>query len=596
VDSNRSRSVFQSIRALFGAGTAGGLSDGELLDRFTAGDGEGAELAFARLVERHGPMVLRVCRSVLRDVHDAEDAFQATFLILALKAGSVRRRDSLTAWLSSVAYNVAATARTSAARRREHEWKAGLARPLAVAEADHDDGGRAIHEELRRLPERYRSVLVLCCLEGLTQQQAAVQLGWPLGTVQSRLARGRRRLCARLARRGVTPAGAVPFPPSGPEATQAQVILPMALSSSTVRLALTIGAARDLAPGVAPVAVIRLVQREVGTMFVNKAGTTSIAAVLAAGMIAAGAALHAYQANPPGPADKVATKPQAAAVDGPDGLPTASGEAHKITVTTLQSKAVTITQSFVCQINSHHHIEVRAPQAGYLEAIPIREGQAVKRDDLLFRVRPLEHKEKPGAENEDKEIFIKAPFDGMVNRLPHQLGSLVQKNETLTTLFDNSLMWVYFNVPEKYYLEYMANRKQHEKEDKIQLVLANGNKYDRPGKLGAIGATFNNESGNIPFRADFPNPDGLLRHGQTGTLLISRVQDDAIVIPQRATFEILDKRYVYVVDKDDVAHRREFVIQDELEDLFVVKSGVGVGDKVVTEGVRRVRDGEKVEY
>ena len=90
-------------------------------------------------------------------------------------------------------------------------------------------------------------------------------------------------------------------------------------------------------------------------------------------------------------------------------------------------------------------------------------------------------------------------------------------------------------------------------------MLANGNKFQQIGKIGAIEAEFNNETGNIPFRADFPNPDGLLRHGQTGTVLIRRVLKDAIVIPQRATFEVLDKRYVYVVDKDDVVHQREIV-------------------------------------
>ena len=156
---------------------------------------------------------------------------------------------------------------------------------------------------------------------------------------------------------------------------------------------------------------------------------------------------------------------------------------------------------------------------------------------------------------------VKAPFDGIVDRLHHQQGSLVQEGEILTTLSDNSVMWVYFNVPEARYLEYMANLKQHKEDLKIELMLANGNKFDQLGKIGAIEADFNNENGNIPFRADFPNPDRLLRHGQTGTVLISRVQNDAIVIPQRATFEVLQKRYVYVVDKDDVAHQREIAIR-----------------------------------
>ena len=132
----------------------------------------------------------------LNDVHDAEDAFQATFLILALKAGSIRGRESLASWLYSVAYNVAATARSSAARRRSHERKAGQTRSLLRYRKCPDDLGPVIHEELDRIPERYRSVLVLCYLEGRTQHQAARQLGWPVGTVQSRLARGRERLRA----------------------------------------------------------------------------------------------------------------------------------------------------------------------------------------------------------------------------------------------------------------------------------------------------------------------------------------------------------------------------------------------------------------
>ena len=127
-------------------------------------------------------------------------------------------------------------------------------------------------------------------------------------------------------------------------------------------------------------------------------------------------------------------------------------------------------------------------------------------------------------------------------------------------------------------------------------MLANGDKFQQTGKIGAIEADFNNETGNIPFRADFPNPDGLLRHGQTGNVLIHRRLNDAIVIPQRATFEILDKRYVYVVGKDDVVHQREIVVQNELDDIFVIKNGLDVNDKIVLEGVRQVRDGEKVEY
>ena len=137
---------------------------------------------------------------------------------------------------------------------------------------------------------------------------------------------------------------------------------------------------------------------------------------------------------------------------------------------------------------------------------------------------------------------------------------------------------------------------QGKQDQKIELMLANGNKFPQTGKIGAIEAQFNNETGNIAFRADFPNPDGLLRHGQTGTVLISRTLKNAIVIPQRATFEILDKRYVYVVGKDDVVHQREIAVQNELDDIFVINKGLDVNDRIVLEGGRQVRDGEKVEY
>jgi membrane fusion protein, multidrug efflux system len=273
----------------------------------------------------------------------------------------------------------------------------------------------------------------------------------------------------------------------------------------------------------------------------------------------------------------------------------AQDDARKITVAVVQSKSATITQRYLCRINSHRHIEVRSPTDGYIAASPIKMGQDVKRGDLLLQVGPTTDERKPFAENRDKAVSINAPFDGLVGRLPRQRGSFVLKGETLTTLSDNSLMWVYFNVPETNYLEYMAGRNRGKDEWPIELILADGSKFNQVGKIGAIEAMFNSETGDIAFRADFPNPDRLLRHGQTGTVLIHQVLNDAAVIPQRATFEINDKRYVYVVDEDHLAHRREVVIQNVTEDLFVVKQGVGVGDRIVLEGVRLVGDGDKVE-
>ena len=223
-------------------------------------------------------------------------------------------------------------------------------------------------------------------------------------------------------------------------------------------------------------------------------------------------------------------------------------EEHQIVVSSPKAKAVTITQPYVCQIHSQQHIPVRALEQGYLQEIAIKEGQAVKKGDLLFKVIPVIYqaefdaevaerdftqlefnnterlfKQKVVSENQLKLLAaklakakarvelasarlkfaeVRAPFDGIVDRQHEQLGSLIKEGEMLTTLSDNSVMWVYFNVPERQYLEYMANRKQHEAEDRIELVLANQDKFPYLGKIGngngAIGGQFNNETGDIP--------------------------------------------------------------------------------------------------
>ena len=189
---------------------------------------------------------------------------------------------------------------------------------------------------------------------------------------------------------------------------------------------------------------------------------------------------------------------------------------------------------------------------------------------------------------------VRAPFDGIIDRLMKQQGTLVKDGDELTSLSDNSVMWAYFNVPEKRYLEYMEETGHNKQSPDIELILANQRKFPQIGKIGAIEANFNNENGNLAFRADFPNPDRLLRHGQTGTVRINRVLNGAVVIPQRATFENLAKRYVYIVGDDNVVHQSEITIDHELEDVFVIGSGVKVKDKIVLEGIRQVHDGEKL--
>lgn len=327
-------------------------------------------------------------------------------------------------------------------------------------------------------------------------------------------------------------------------------------------------------------------------------------------------------------------------------------EHQKIVVTSPEVKDVVITQPYVCQIHSRRHIEVRALDEGYLEAITVKEGQAVKQGDVMFKVIPILYRTKYEAEKAEAELAeikfeqtkklasektpvvsqtevlqykaelnralakmkqaeaeleftkVKAPFDGIIDRLRQQHGSLVKKEEILTTLSDNDVMWVYFNVPEARYLEFKAREGKTQDisrlklvDSRVELVLANGTKFEHAtDNTVTVEGTFNNQTGNIQFRADFPNPDRLLRHGQTGTILVHHTMHRATVIPQRATFELLGKRYVWVVGEDHVVHQRLLTIEHELEDIFVIKDGLDAKDKIVLEGVRQVHEGGKVEY
>ncbi len=208
-----SGALIHELDRLFHQGTAAGLSESELLERFAMGHDESA---FEALIARHGPMVLGVCRQLLRDPNDVDDAFQATFLVLVRKAGTLRRQDLLGNWLYGVAYRVATRARVLAARRTA---KAPFGQD-AVDRLGASEGGRMaigdatsgmdpeprpwLHEEVSRLPEKYRAPVRLCYFDGLTHDEAAQRLGWPLGTVKGRLVRARDLLRKRLTRRGLT--------------------------------------------------------------------------------------------------------------------------------------------------------------------------------------------------------------------------------------------------------------------------------------------------------------------------------------------------------------------------------------------------------
>jgi RNA polymerase sigma factor (sigma-70 family) len=207
--SQHESAILKSIQTLFKTGTTAGLSDGQLLERIGSGPAAMTEVAFEALLRKHGGMVWNVCRHVLRDVNDAEDAFQASFLVLLRKAGSIRKRNALGPWLYGVAYRIAVRAKKRAARRRLHENQ-GAARLAVAASPDSSLEELALlHEEVTRLPEKYRMPVILCYLEGRTNDDVARQLGWPVGTVSGRLARAKSLLRARLTQRGLAPSAAL---------------------------------------------------------------------------------------------------------------------------------------------------------------------------------------------------------------------------------------------------------------------------------------------------------------------------------------------------------------------------------------------------
>lgn len=316
-------------------------------------------------------------------------------------------------------------------------------------------------------------------------------------------------------------------------------------------------------------------------------------------------------------------------------------EETKFPVTTPLRRDTTIIKEYVCQIHAIQHIEMRALEKGYLQQIFVDEGQHVRKGQMMFQIMPMLYKaemQKAQAEANFAEIEyqntksladsnvvapnelalakakfdkakaelalaqvhlgfteIRAPFDGIMDHFRVRLGSLVDEGDLLTTLSDNSKMWVYFNVPEAEYLEYKVKAKK-DSLMKVNLVMANHQPFGYIGVVQAIEADFNNETGNIAFRATFPNPDGLLRHGGTGNIQMLTPLKNAMLIPQKATFEVLEKKYVYVVGDDNIVRSREITIAAELPHLFVVKSGLKPDEKILLEGLRLVRENEKIHY
>jgi membrane fusion protein, multidrug efflux system len=312
----------------------------------------------------------------------------------------------------------------------------------------------------------------------------------------------------------------------------------------------------------------------------------------------------------------------------------------KLSVTKPLRKDTSIIKEYVSQIHAFKHIELRALERGYLQDTFVDEGQTVQKGQKMFKIMPNFYEVdllKAKAEADlvrieyqntkalaDKNIVsktelalaeaklnkaqaevklaqthlnftnINAPFTGIMDHFHVRNGSLLDEGELLTTLSDISKVWVYFNVPESEYLDYKTKRIDATP-IKVKLKMANGEIFNQDGVIETVEADFDNKTGNIEFRAVFPNPDQILRHGETGNIQIDIPYKDALIIPQKATFEILDKTYVYLVNKEHKLEQRLIHIAAEQPYIFLIKDGLKEEDQVLIEGLRKVQNGQEID-
>lgn len=314
-------------------------------------------------------------------------------------------------------------------------------------------------------------------------------------------------------------------------------------------------------------------------------------------------------------------------------------ETASFNVTSPLVRDTLVNKDYVAQIRSINHIELRSQEKGYVQAILVDEGQFVQKGQLLFKIMPnlyeadvnrakaeakyteIEYQNTKNLSDKDivapqemamakaklekakaelaamnthlKFTEIRAPFSGIVGKLHVRKGSLVDEGELITELSDNNKMWVYFNVPEAQYLDQMSERKENNPLH-VRLRMANGKEFPQDGIVETIESDFNNETGNIAYRATFPNPKGLLRYGETGNIVITSPYSNALMIPQKATFEELEKKYVYVITRDNKVKAREIKIAAELPHIYVVSSGLGKDERILLDGLRMVQENQKI--
>ncbi len=319
-------------------------------------------------------------------------------------------------------------------------------------------------------------------------------------------------------------------------------------------------------------------------------------------------------------------------------------------VTTVIKIDTSTFTDYVSEIHAIQNVEIRARVAGYLEKNFVDEGAQVKEGQILFSINNREYAEElakakalfksavadvDAAELEFKNVLqlaekkivsstevalaknkleaqkakmdetqahqayvqiklsnteIKAPFDGIINRIPHKIGSLIDEGTLLTSISEYDEVYAYFDVSEKEYLNYARNLKSDSVESKVvTLILADGSEHYYKGKIETVEGIIDESTGNIAFRAKFPNPDKLVKHGASGRVRLRKKFNNVLVIPQKSTFEIQDKLYVYVVDKNNKIQIRNIDYVARLPHLFLVNKGIENGERIVFEGIQNVK-------
>ncbi len=315
-------------------------------------------------------------------------------------------------------------------------------------------------------------------------------------------------------------------------------------------------------------------------------------------------------------------------------------------------KDTSYTSEYVAEIESIKYVEVRTKARGFIEKVHVDEGQFVQQGQLLFsisnkalsqelqqslavykntiaelkaaevecantqkltdknivskselemaeaKVEALKAKVEEAQASQSKAALnlsfsqIRAPYSGLINRLPHKNGSLVQEGDILTTISDNREVFAYFNLSEADYLNYITNKT--EEKQIVRLLLANNTLYDHEGKVETIESEFDASTGNIAFRARFPNPQGFLKHGANGKIVIKKDLKNAILVPQKSTFEIQDMLYVYALNKDSVLEQKNIVPKMRIPHYYIVASGISEQEPILYEGVQSVTNGQKI--